>query len=442
MDVIKQLTDEGAEIANRMDAVRAMECQDADAIAARDLELEALSRRADETTKKLAFEHAVAEKAKSLRSVVDRCTPAVEPAKAERARIEPVAYRGKLRAYKDPKDAFTVGQWLKAQYGNDADARLWCADHGVEVRTMGEATNSAGGALVPDVMVANLIRLVDVYSVWASSMQQVPMASDAVLFPKRVSGVTANWTGENAEISTSDPAVNQVQLVASKLTVGTKVSNEVLADSAISLGDFITEEFATAISGKLEAAAVAGDGTSTYGGVYGLKNKIGSASVHTTGSGRDTWEELVAADFLGALGKLPRYALNGARWYISSVGFALAMQRLDMAAGGRVSVEGGTGLQFAGFPVEITRPTPRTPTSPTRSSPTSVGRISRACSACGRSSPPGSAPSATSSSTRRSSRAWPAAPWSGTRSATLRSPVPSWRSRATPDRLSASFSQS
>lgn len=362
MDLIKQLTDESAEVANRMDAVRAVECLDADAVAARDLELESLSRRADELTKKLAFEHAVADKAKSLRSVVDRCTPAVEPVKAERVRIEAVPFRGKLRAFKDERDAFTVGQWIKAQYAGDSEARQWCHDHGVEVRTMAEATNNAGGALVPDVMVAQLIRLVDRYSVWASGMQQVPMASDLVVFPKRVSGVTANWTGENAEISTSDPGLNQVQLVASKLTVGTKVSNELLADSAIALGDFLTEEFATAVAGKLESAAVAGDGTSTYGGVYGLKNKIGSGSIHTTGSGRDTWEELVAADFLGALGKLPRYALNGARWYISSVGFALAMQRLDMAAGGRVSVESGTGLQFAGFPVEITDQTHSTDT--------------------------------------------------------------------------------
>lgn len=362
MDVIKKLTDEAAETSNRIEAVRAMECVDADAVAARDLELEGLMRRADDVTKKLSFEQAVAESQKNLRSVVDRCTPAPSAAKVERARVEAVPFRGKLRAFKSQEEAHTVGQWIKASYCNDAHARQWCDDHGVEVRTMSESSNSAGGALVPDVMVANLIRLVDVYSVWASGMQQVPMGSDTVIFPKRVSGVTANWTGENSEISTSDPAVNQVQLVASKLTVGTKVSNEVLADSAIALGDFITEEFATAISAKLEAAAVAGDGTSTYGGVYGLKNKIGSASVHTTGSGRDTWEELVAADFLGALGKLPRYALNGARWYISSVGFALAMQRLDMAAGGRVSVEGGTGLQFAGFPVEITDQTHGTDT--------------------------------------------------------------------------------
>ena len=362
MDAIKKLTDEAAETSNRIEAVRAMECADADAVAARDLELEGLMRRADDVTKKLQFEQAVAESQKNLRSVVDRCTPAPSAPKTERARIEAVPFRGKLRAFKSQEEAHTVGQWIKAAYCNDAHARQWCDDHGVEVRTMSESNNSAGGALVPDVMVAQLIRLVDTYSVWASNMQQVPMGSDTVIFPKRVSGVTANWIGENSEIPTSDPAVNQVQLVASKLTVGTKVSNEVLADSAIALGDFITEEFATAISAKLEAAAVNGDGTSNFGGVVGLKNKIGAASIHTTGAGRDTWEELVAADFLGALGKLPRYALNGARWYVSSVGFALAMQRLDMASGGRVSVESGTGLQFAGFPVEITDQTHGTDT--------------------------------------------------------------------------------
>jgi HK97 family phage major capsid protein len=155
-------------------------------------------------TKKLSFEQAVAESQKNLRSVVDRCTPAPSAPKTERARIEAVPFRGKLRAFKTQEEAHTVGQWIKAAYCNDAHARQWCDDHGVEVRTMSESSNAAGGALVPDVMVANLIRLVDVYSVWASGMQQVPMGSDTVIFPKRVSGVTANWTGENSEISTNE----------------------------------------------------------------------------------------------------------------------------------------------------------------------------------------------------------------------------------------------
>lgn len=357
-DVLAKLQNEAAELADRIDAVRAIESEDADKVAERDLELQTLTKRAEDLGKKIAFEQSVAKSSANLRSVVDRCTPAPEARGSRESRIEAIPFRGKLRAFPNTvegrRDAYSVGQWIKAQYGADASAREWCNDNGLEVRVLGEATNNSIGVFVPDVFSANVIRLVDEYTTWASAMQQVPMSSDVVQFPKRVSGVTATWTGENVEIAASDPSANLVQMVAQKLAVRTNASNEVLADSAVNLGDFITQEFSTAIAAKLEAAAVQGDGTSTYGGVYGLKNKIGSASVHTTTAGNDTWAELVAADFLGAIGKLPRYAIAGARWYISPMGFAMAMQRLDLAAGGRPSVEGGTGLQFAGYPVELT----------------------------------------------------------------------------------------
>lgn len=358
-DVLAKLQDEAADLANRIDAVRAIESDDADKIAERDLELETLTKRAADLGKKISFEQSVVESSANLRAVVNRCTPTPEARGVQpETRIEAVPFRGRLRAFPNTvegrKDAFTIGQWIKGAYGGDAEARRWCHDNGMECRTMVEGVNNSAGVVVPDVFSANVIRNVDEYTVWASAMQQVPMSSDNVSFPKRTGGVTANWTGEASEIDTSDPTMNLVQLVASKLTAGTKVSNELLADAAINVGDFLTLEFGTAIAAKLEAAAVKGDGTSTYGGVYGLQNKIGTASVHTTTAGHDTWAELVAADFLGAIGKLPRYAIQGARWYISPLGFSLAMQRLDLASGGRVSVEGGTGLQFAGYPVELT----------------------------------------------------------------------------------------
>ncbi len=61
-------------LANRIDAVRAIE-GDADKIAERDLELETLTADAAKLAKKIDFEKSVAESAKNLRSVVDRCSP-------------------------------------------------------------------------------------------------------------------------------------------------------------------------------------------------------------------------------------------------------------------------------------------------------------------------------------------------------------------------------
>lgn len=224
---------------------------------------------------------------------------------------------------------------------------------------MGESSQAAGGVLVPEIFSGQVIRLVDEYSVWPSAMQNVPMGSDVVIATKRLTGVTANWTAENSEISTSDPTATDVRLVAKKLTVGTKVSNELLADSAISVGDWIVAEFATAIADKLDQAAVNGDGTSSYGGIHGVAKKIlsAAASVYTAGSNDDTFEELDINDFLSVVAKLPRYVRNP-RWYISSHGFAMSMQRLDLNASGRVSFENGTGFQFLGYPVTLTNALP------------------------------------------------------------------------------------
>jgi hypothetical protein len=90
MDNLKKLQDEAAEIANRIDAVRAMECESDADIAARDMDLTALVKRADDITGKIDFEVKVAESANNIRSVVDRCTPAREQEETRQvARIEP-----------------------------------------------------------------------------------------------------------------------------------------------------------------------------------------------------------------------------------------------------------------------------------------------------------------------------------------------------------------
>ena len=375
-DRYKQLQDEAAQIAARIEAVQAMDCgEDGDKVAARDLELETLLTRGADVEKKLDFERRVVEAAKSARAAVNRCTPAGEPAgepesrgSKPQTRIEAVPFRGELRAFKGPQaveHAHTVGMWFKAQFAGSAHARQWCHDHGIEVRnTHVEGVNSLGGFLVPSVMLPGIIRYVDVYTTWARNMQSVTMESDHVFKNKRLSGLSMNWVGENVEGTPSTMSLGLVEMVAQKLSGIAKVSNELLEDSAstVNLGDEITEEFGIALAAKLEAAAVDGDGTSTYGGIQGLTSKIASAtaSIHTTGSGRDTWEELVAADFLGAMGKLPQFARAGAKWYISPLGYHLSMARLELAAGGKQTLADGITPAFAGYPVEFTDELPNT----------------------------------------------------------------------------------
>jgi hypothetical protein len=134
MDNLKKLQDEAAEIANRIDAVRAMECESDADIAARDMDLTALVKRADDITGKIDFERKVAESATNIRSVVDRCTPAREQEETRQvARIEPITYSRKLRAFDNHEACFPrAASGSRVRSLVTQNAKRWCLDHGVE----------------------------------------------------------------------------------------------------------------------------------------------------------------------------------------------------------------------------------------------------------------------------------------------------------------------
>lgn len=357
MDRLATLRAEAADVAARIEALTALETNDnaADA-AAREMELKGLTERAQGLAGKIDFEVKVAETAANLKAASNRCTPAAEATEERSVRIEPVRDGRTLKAFRSHEDAYRVGRWLQATFGGDAEAKRWCQDHGVEARIMGGGVNSLGGFAVPDEMSQAVIRNVETYGVSLNELQVFNMQSDTLTIPKRLSGVTGSWLGEGAEFSYSDMTGTQVQLVAQKFGVATKVSNELFAD-AVGISDLITSEHALAVAKALDEAVFTGTGTSAFGGHHGVAVKIDTspftASVHTAANGNGSFENLDKEDFLGAMARCPRYALPNAKWYISPAGYHAAMQRLDLAQGGSVSVAQGFGLTFLGFPVVL-----------------------------------------------------------------------------------------
>lgn len=360
MDNLKKLQDEAAALANRIDAVRAIE-GDEDKIAERDLELETLTKRAGDLAKKIDFEKSVAESAKNLRAVVDRCAPAPEATeeRSEKARIEAVPFSGRLRAFKNAEDAYKVGMWLKGKSG-DAEARRWCQDHGVEARAQGSTGATTGSAFVPDVLSSTVIRLVDQYSAFAQNATNVVMPSDVLLFPRRTAGATAYWIDENSAITPSDPTSNQVTLTAKKVTGAVTIASELLQDSIVSIADWIAAELALTLSNAVEAAAfsgnpsnapgVAGLVTSHTGGL--LQSNTYTASLVTAAG--DTPDEVTKANLLAMMAAVPQHSRQGAKWFCSPFFFASCMQALDLAQGGSVGLSQGMGPTFLGSEVVLT----------------------------------------------------------------------------------------
>ncbi len=359
MDNLKKLQDEAAALANRIDAVRAIEAEDT---TARDVELIDLNKRADELTARIDFEKKVVESAKSLRSVVERCSPAPEVRADEpKVRIEAVPFSGRLRAFNSVEDAYKTGMWLKAKSG-DAEAKRWCQDHGVEARAMGSTSANSGSAVVPDVLSSTVIRLVDQYSAFAQNATSVTMPSDVLQFPRRTGGTTAYWIDENTAITASDPTMNQVSLTAKKVTGAVVVASELLQDSIVSIADFIATELGLSLANAVEAAAwsgnpanapgVAGLVTSHTGGLLASSGATYAASL-VTGAG-DTPDEITKANLLAMMAAVPQHSRQGAKWFCSPFFFATCMQALDLNQGGSVGLSQGMGLTFLGSPVVLT----------------------------------------------------------------------------------------
>jgi HK97 family phage major capsid protein len=360
MDNLKKLQDEAATLANRIDAVRAIEAEDT---TARDVELIDLNKRADELTAKIDFEKKVVESAKNLRSVVERCSPApeVKEERSEKVRVEAVPFSGRLRAFENAKDAYSVGMWFKAK-GGDAEAKRWCQDHGVEARAQGSTGSTTGAAFVPDVLSSTVIRLVDQYSAFAQNATNVVMPSDVLLFPRRTAGATAYWIDENSAITASDPTSNQVTLTAKKVTGAVVIASELLQDSIVSIADWIAAELALTLSNAVEAAAwsgnpsnapaVAGLVTSHTGGLLASSGATYAASLVTAAG--DTPDEVTKANLLAMMAAVPQHSRQGAKWFCSPFFFATCMQNLDLAQGGSVGLSQGMGPTFLGSEVVLT----------------------------------------------------------------------------------------
>ena len=263
-----------------------------------------------------------------------------------------------LRSFKGAdaqRDAYTAGQWLLATVGGDTRAAQWCADNGIETRALATTANSLGGYSVPEVLESTIIDLREERGVARRSLRVMPMSTDSHIIPRRASGLTAYFVAENAEITASDKGWDAVQLVARKLAVLCRYSSELNEDSILSIADDLASEIAYSFADKEDECAFNGDGTSTYGGIVGLKAGTAAGSKVTAATGNTAFSTLDLEDFEGMVGKLPQFAVAGARWYVSRVGWANSMLRLAEAAGGNTvaQVAGGAPLQFLGFPVEI-----------------------------------------------------------------------------------------
>ena len=272
-----------------------------------------------------------------------------------------------LKAYQGPdaqRDAYIAGNVILAGVYGNQHASEFCRNHGLQVNaTLTTGTNSSGGFLVPDEMQSTLIRLREERGVFPQFANRVPMGSDIIRVPRLLADVTSYWTGEGIEITASDTTMGEAELMARKLSALTKISSELDEDAIIDIGDMVTTSMAYSMADKIDEAGFNGDGTSTYGGVLGLKNALDSAAQVTAASSNNSALTLDLDDFEAVLGAYPQYTAASPRWFMHSAVYYAACVRLMAAAGGNTITtlaSGATQNMFMGYPVSFVQVMPST----------------------------------------------------------------------------------
>jgi HK97 family phage major capsid protein len=320
--------------------------------------------KAAETT----TEDAVADIAKTIREEVSK---ALKP-EPSRVRVEAPddivtksgekydAPRGRVKFFSNAENAYGFGMFMAGVLGNEK-ARDFSARKGWMRKGQTEGLNTGGGFTVPSPFEADLVVLRERYGVVRRNARLMPMISDTLSWPRQTAEHTAHFVGEASAGTESTAAFDRIQLVAKKLMVLNTISSEWSEDTAIAFGEIWANDIAYAFSLKEDQCGLLGDGTSTYGGIIGVKGAFDNLGTEANSAGiysaTAAWDSITMANIQAWLSLLPAYAAGpNCKFYCHKAFYHQVLERLAFTAGGTttIDIKGGVPVQsFMGYPVEF-----------------------------------------------------------------------------------------
>lgn len=293
----------------------------------------------------------------------------------------PQNFQGTQNGYSAEERAYRFGMWALACIGAHIPrfqfpkAQQFVRDYMQATNLAhGESEGTTGGQfLVPEEFSSDIIILRERYGVSRRLLARSVMTTDVKHEPKRNAGLTSYFVNEGSAATESNMSWQDIQLVAKDLMCLARMSNQLSMDAVVSVGDTLAGEIAYEFSRKEDDCAFNGTGTSTYGGINGVRNQLlngsdggGQSAGLFTGTGAG-WSGLILGDFNNTAGLLPQYAdTENTCWVTHKAFYYGVMQRLELAAGGVTALEvqrgGGEGFSplrprplFLGYPVEFSQ---------------------------------------------------------------------------------------
>ena len=226
-------------------------------------------------------------------------------------------------------------------------------------KTQVENVNSAGGALVFPEFSPYLVSLFEEYGNARRLFNVMPMSAETLTFSREASRPTVSAIGEAGSVTESESTFGNIMLVAKKAGGLTRFSNELLADSSITMADAVARAWAWAFTKYEDDCAWLGNGTSTYNGIIGINQMLTTTGTAGTIAGdastASSWANFTESPFLKAQGTLPNYVRNPV-WVCHKNFYFEAWGNIALNAGGAYAAEYEAGLaqqspRILGMPV-------------------------------------------------------------------------------------------
>jgi len=183
------------------------------------------------------------------------------------------------------------------------------------VKTQTEGTDSEGGYLVPEQTLDDILSVRTSHGKIRANARIVPMTGKTLKM-NSIGQVVVYNKAEEAEFTESDAVFDQQELTIAKITGLTSVTNELLADSPVSVTNLLNTEFRRAIAKREDQMGFLGDGSASYGGVTGILESANSdITTVTMSSGNVNFSDISGDDVISMIFGVTDDYRDGAKFY-------------------------------------------------------------------------------------------------------------------------------
>ena len=236
---------------------------------------------------------------------------------------------------------------VKKAAGGEIDKRF--------VNTMSTGVDAEGGFLVPDEFMTDVTKRLESDESLLARTKQFVVSSNNLTLPKDESqpwngGVSANWVGENAQISASTPnTLSEASFKLNKIAALVHITEELSSD-AVALESYMRGMVPGAIMHKINEAIISGNGIGKPAGILGSSFKIEVAKE----SGQDA-DTIVARNVIKMYSRMLPASRGQAVWYVNA-GCEEQLRTMKDDNGNFIYLAAGSQLNQSPYALLLGRP--------------------------------------------------------------------------------------